>query len=138
MHPDIGVLNSGKCYVFLDGYGLDKEPFYGTEADCEAAIAKRGGVAEPIPVIGTCPAPSPAAVIAPVTISAKKRKLREYIVSFKASETMYAGTCVLGDAEERVQAYDRNDALKKGREIIREGVGRYGPKYKITARLADQ
>ena len=23
MHPDIGILNSGKCYVFLDGYGLE-------------------------------------------------------------------------------------------------------------------
>lgn len=23
MHPDIGVLHSGKCYVFLDGYGRE-------------------------------------------------------------------------------------------------------------------
>lgn len=131
MHPDIGLLNSGKCYVFLDGYGLDKEPFYGTEAECEAAIAKRGGVADPIPVEA-----APAVTATPAAPRPKKRTLREYIVSFKASQIMYAGTSVLGDSEERVMAYDRSDALKQGREIIRHGVGRYGPKYTITARLA--
>jgi hypothetical protein len=130
-HPDIGVLNSGKCYVFLDGYGMDKEPFYGTETECEAAIAKRDGVAEPIPV-ETAPAVTAASAV-PRT---KKRTAREYIVTFKTSQVMYAGTCVFGDLEERVFAYDRNDALKQGREIIREAVGRYGPKYSITARLA--
>lgn len=130
-HPDIGVLNSGKCYVFLNGHGLDKEPFYGTEAECEAAIAKRDGVADPIPVEA-----APAVTATPAKPRPKKRTLREYILSFKPSQVMYAGTCVMGDSEERVMAFDRNDALKQGREIIRDDVGRYGPKYTITARLA--
>lgn len=47
MNANIGKLNSGKCYVYLNGY--KDEPFYGTEEECEAAILKYG-VAEPIPV----------------------------------------------------------------------------------------
>lgn len=47
MNANIGKLNSGKCYVYLNGY--KDEPFYGTEEECEAAIVEHG-VADPIPV----------------------------------------------------------------------------------------
>lgn len=47
MNANIGKLNSGKCYVYLNGYR--DEPFYGTEEECEAAILEYG-VADPIPV----------------------------------------------------------------------------------------
>lgn len=132
MHPDIGVLNSGKCYVFLDGCGPYKEPFYGTQAECEAAIAKRDAVSLPT-AEDTIDTPA-----SPARIQAKSLKtvMREYIVVFQASEVMYAGSCVIGDSEERVWARDRNEALMMAREMVRENVGRYGPKYKITAKLA--
>jgi len=47
MNANIGKLNSGKCYVYLNGY--KDQPFYGTEQECEQAIIEYG-VADPIPV----------------------------------------------------------------------------------------
>lgn len=36
MHPSIGQLSNGKCYVYLNGY--NSEPFMGTLEEVEAAM----------------------------------------------------------------------------------------------------
>lgn len=156
MHPDIGVLNGGKCYVFLEGYGLHREPMFGTYEECLNAIDARGGVDDPIPtdglhgmadykaalaaskpaiveVVATAPTPAPA----PKARARKGRWLREYTVSIIVAEKLYAGTCVIDSYEITANAYDRNDALQQGREEWRENVGPYGPKATFRARLKD-
>lgn len=47
MNANIGKLNNGQCYVFLNGD--DQPAVYGTEQELEALIAKHG-VVNPIPV----------------------------------------------------------------------------------------
>lgn len=113
MHPAIGLLSSGKCYVYLDGCGPDKEPFFGTQAECELALKRRN---------------KPAA-------TKKKRSMREYLITFSVDQPVYAGAVRYIDSEETVFALDRNDALRKGREIIRDCGGKFGPKVTIRARL---
>ena len=151
LHPDIGELNSGKCYVFLEGHDSNREPMYGTYEECLNAIDARGGVEDPIPTDGSysmvdyqasLKAQKPASVAIsgtapkPAAAGKKTRVLRDYTVSITVSEKLYAGTCVLDSYEISVPAYDRNDALKQGREAWRENVGAYGPKAIIRARLA--
>lgn len=152
MHPDIGVLNGGKCYVFLEGFGLHREPMFGTYEECLNAIDARGGVDDPIPTDGShnmadykaalaaskpaivevvAPAPAPKA---PAT---KYRRLRDYTVSIEVAEKIYAGNCVIDSYEITASAYDRDDALRQGRESWRENVGAYGPKATFRARITD-
>jgi hypothetical protein len=113
MHPAIGLLSSGKCYVYLDGCGPDKEPFFGTQAQCEEALQRR----ERPPV------------------KKKKRSMREYLVTYIVDQPAYAGAARYVDSEEVMFALDRNDALRKGREVIRDCGGKFGPKIRIRARL---
>lgn len=150
MNANIGKLNSGKCYVYINGYKA--EPFWGTEAECEAAILAHG-VAEPIPVFCdgvdlttstkpavVAPAPAVTPEAAPVATKARptlKRQIRTYTLTIKPEFKTYSGTCVIDDHSFDVYAYDRNDAMRQGRESWRENVGPYGPKAKITARLAE-
>lgn len=150
MHPDIGLLNGGRCYVFLEGYGLHREPMYGTYEECLNAIDARGGVDDPIPTDGSHTMadykaalaaskmstaineePSPKAAIK--TMSAQ----REYILTFRTIDEEWRGVDGYRDGQESVFACDRNDAMRKGREIIRDTIGRYGPKIAISARLAN-
>lgn len=149
MHPDIGVLNSGKCYVFLEGYGLNREPMFGTYEECLNAIETRGGVDAPIPTDGihtmadykaalTAMKPEVAAAVVevPKAVCPKGRAIREYVLTFTAKEPAYCNGRMWDVSTENVFAYDRNDAMRKGREIIRESEGPYGRKVSITARLA--
>lgn len=165
MHPDIGVLNGGKCYVFLEGYGLNREPMSGTYEECLNAIEARGGVDDPIPTDGShTMADYRAALVAatkaePLAIAAlppkdpaskeadakgaspkgtatKKRAMREYLLTFRTIEEEWRGVDGYRDGQEKVFAYDRNEAMRKGRDIIRDTVGRFGPKTAINARLA--
>lgn len=149
MHPDIGLLNSGKCYVFLEGYGINREPMYGTYEECLNAIDSRGGVDDPIPTDGTrsmCdykaaleaskPKVSPVAGAAQMmAVDAKKRVIREYLLTFSTIDKDWRDIDGFGEGSESVFAYDRNDAMRQGREIIRDNVGSYGPKILIKARL---
>lgn len=155
MHPDIGQLNGGKCYVFLDGYGLHREPMYGTYEECLNAIDARGGVDDPIPtdnshsiadyknaletskpkaeIVPLALAPSPA----PKAQAKLPRPLRDYTVSIAVVEKIYSGNCVIDSYDILVSANDRDDAIRQGRESWRENVGAYGPKATFRARLTD-
>jgi hypothetical protein len=152
MHPDIGVLNGGKCYVFLEGFGLHREPMYGTYEECLNAIDARGGVDDPIPTDGIhkmtdykaaleASKPKVAEIGVPATApkapATKRRRLRDYTVSIKVAEKIYAGTCVIDSYEITASAYDREDAIRQGRESWRENVGAYGPKATFRAHLTD-
>lgn len=137
MNANIGVLNSGKCYVYLNGYNA--EPFWGTEAECEHAILTHG-VADPIPVfvdgvdMTTSTKPTLVATLkVEVPKTRNRNPMREYVMTFKAADGSE------DDTEGYVQnvfARDRNEAMCKGRDIVRENVGPYGPKIRISARLA--
>lgn len=152
MHPDVGLLNSGKCYVFLEGHGLHREPMYGTYEECLDAIEERGGVDDPIPTDGsisivdyraaleaTKPAsePTPAVFEAPQVTRHKQGAYREYTLTFTCHQEVYCNGRMAKEGTENVLARDRNEALRRGRDIIRENSGRHGPKFTITARLAD-
>lgn len=143
MHPDIGQLNSGKCYVFLEGHGLGQQPMYGTYEECFNALDARGGVADPIPTDGSYTMDDYRAALAankPKTLGVipapKKRVTREYLVFIEMSERLYAGTAVIDSYCITVFADDRNDAIKQGRENYRDNVGRHGPKATYRACLA--
>lgn len=148
MHPDIGVLNSGKCYVFLEGYGLHREPLYGTYEECLNAIEAKGGVDDPIPTDkcytmdnykAALEAMKPlAAVVVQVPQVARQNRgaLREYVLTFTAKEPAYCNGRMWDVSTENVFAYDRNQAQRMGRDIIRDSEGPYGRKVSIKARLA--
>ncbi|WP_219097560.1 hypothetical protein [Pseudomonas sp. UMAB-40] len=131
MNANIGKLNSGKCYVYLNGYKA--EPFWGTEAECEAAIFKHG-VADPIPVFcdGVDLTTSKTGV-AVQPVKKARRISREYVLTFKAADGSEDDT---SGHVENVFARDRNEVMRKGRDIVRENSGPYGPKVRISARLA--
>ena len=112
MSPEIGVLNSGKCYVFLNGYGLHAEPFYGTQEECEAAIAQRDSVK-----LKTVP---------------RRKVARAYILTFKMLDRVVGWS---EESTETVIASDRNEAMRRGRDIARENIGR-GVRVKISCGLA--
>lgn len=141
MNANIGKLNSGKCYVYLSGYGANAEPFYGTEAECEAAIVAHG-VADPIPVfcdgVDLTTSTKPAVVAAPIAAKVKPARLplREYTLKFVCLEECHSSEGRMTDGTENVFARDRNEAMGKGRDIVRDTVGPYGPKIRISARLA--
>jgi hypothetical protein len=138
MNANIGKLNSGKCYVYLSGYGVNAEPFYGTESECEAAILANG-VADPIPVfcdgVDLTTSTKPAVVAAQVAPKVKPARLplREYVMTFKAADGSEDDT---SGYVENVFARDRNEAMRKGRDIVRDNAGPYGPKIRINAKLA--
>jgi len=136
MNANIGKLNSGKCYVYLNGYRA--EPFWGTEAECESAIVAQG-VAEPIPVfvdgvdMTTSTTGVAAQAVAAEPIKKARRATREYVMTFKAADGSEDDT---SGHVENVFAKDRNEAMRKGRDIVRENSGPYGPKIRVSARLA--
>lgn len=139
MNANIGKLNSGKCYVYLSGYGANAEPFYGTEAECEAAIVAHG-VADPIPVfvdgVDMTTSTTGTATVSPVVAAPTnklRRPMREYVMTFKAADGSEDDT---SGHVEHVFAKDRNEAMRKGRDIVRTNVGPYGPKIRINAKLA--
>ena len=76
------------------------------------------------------------AVVEVVKPAARKRTVREYVLTFACIDRGWADVDGYRDGTEKVFAYDRNEAMRKGREINRDNCGPYGPKVKITARLA--
>lgn len=80
--------------------------------------------------VDTCgtvePEPAPAK-------KAKKLPMREYVLTMKAADG--SEDDMTGHVE-NVFARDRNEAMRKGRDIVRTNVGPYGEKIKISARLA--
>lgn len=153
MHPDIGFLNGGRCYVFLEGHGLHREPMYGTYAECLCAIEARGGVDDPIPTDGVVTmadymaalaamAPATPEPLLPVASASfkdsatkKSRTLREYVLTFTTTDQDWANVDGYRTSSETVFAFDRNDAMRQGRDILLQNVGRFGPKIKLSAQL---
>jgi len=66
----------------------------------------------------------------------KKRAVREYVLTFRTIDEEWRRVDGCRDGQEAVIAYDRNEAMLKGRDIIRDNVGRLDPKTAISARLA--
>lgn len=130
MHPSIGMLLSGKCYVYLAGAGAEQEPFFGTQHECERAIKMRDGSKS-------------ADGINPPSVrfrqaSGASDTLREYVLTFIYRQALFLESGIPCPGDSRVFAKDRNEALKLGREIIRETDGRFGPKVSISARMANR
>ncbi|MEB0222097.1 hypothetical protein [Pseudomonas sp. AB12(2023)] len=76
---------------------------------------------------------------AAVKVAAKKaRRVREYVLFIKCADKNSYEARNDGDGRYylNIFSYNRNDAMKKGRDIVRENVGPYGPKMKINVRLA--
>lgn len=140
MNANIGRLNSGKCYVFLNGYGVNAEAFYGSEEECEAAIINHG-VADPIPVfcngVDLTTSTKPA-VVAVATIKAPVKKARRLARTYTVTYTVVGECYPATDREcsEDLIAVDRNDVMRQAREIWHHAQGPWGLKCKITARLA--
>lgn len=75
----------------------------------------------------------------PVKVSAKKaRRAREYVLFIKCADQNSYEARNDGDGRYylNIFASNRDEAMKQGREIVRENVGPYGPKMKIQVRLA--
>lgn len=75
----------------------------------------------------------------PINVAVKKaRRVREYLLFITcADQTIYeARNDGDGRYERNIFAFNRNEAMKQGRDIVRENVGPYGPKMKIKVRLA--
>ena len=75
----------------------------------------------------------------PVKAAAKKvRRAREYVLFIKCADQKSYDARNDGDGRYylNIFAFNRNEAMKQGRDIVRENVGRYGPKMKIKVRLA--
>ncbi|RMN21103.1 hypothetical protein ALQ64_02831 [Pseudomonas cannabina] len=71
-------------------------------------------------------------------VAKKVRRAREYLLFITcADQTIYEAR---NDGDGRyysnIFACNRNEAMKQGRDIVRENVGPYGPKMKIKVRLA--
>ncbi|MNE75166.1 hypothetical protein D3C80_1712980 [compost metagenome] len=81
-------------------------------------------------------AAKPAAAAVPEAPRLKGQALREYVLTFTAKEPAYCNGRMSDVSTENVFACDRNDAMRQGRDIIRDCEGPYGRKISITARLA--
>lgn len=123
MNANVGKLNSGKCYVYLNGY--KDEPFYGTEAECEQAIIEYG-VADPIPVfcdgkdLTTSKTGTKNSIKQPVKAATKK-------VTHKPMQTFrYTLTSKEWYADQYgvIDAYNKTEARKLIAEAYRQDVPR--------------
>ena len=125
------------------------KPMYGTFEECLNAIYARGGVDNPIPTDGSytmadykaaLAASKPETVtivaLAPNGAATKKRAVSEYVLTFRTIDEEWRRVDGCRDGQEAVFAYDRNEAMRKGRDIIRDKVDRLGPKTAISACLA--
>lgn len=124
MNANIGKLNSGMCYVFLSGYGVNAEPFYGTEAECEAAILEHG-VADPIPVfcngVDLTTSKTGTKQAQPVKVSNPTKAVYKSVQTFRytlTSKDWY------GDQYGVIEAYNKTEARKLIAEAYRQDVPR--------------
>jgi|GEM_PF-3995765 len=77
--------------------------------------------------------------VEPVKVAVKKaRRVREYVLFIKCADQSIYEARNDGDGryDHNIFACNRNEAMKQGRDIVRENVGPYGPKMKINVRLA--
>lgn len=75
----------------------------------------------------------------PVKVTAKKaRRAREYVLFIKCADQNSYEARNDGDGRYylNIFAFNRDEAMKQGREIVLENVGSYGPKMKVNVRLA--
>lgn len=127
--PRIGMLIRNGVEVFYAYHeGYDRPPVEGSLHQVEITIGIRS--AQPITVTNDqCIASGPQ--------SKKSVLTRTYEVTIKPSVTLYSGSTTIGDSVELVDAHTRRDAVQIVRKRLRDVNGRYGPKYNVTARLAD-
>lgn len=122
MNANIGKLNSGKCYVYLNGY--KDEPFYGTETECETAILEHG-VADPIPVfcdgVDLTTSKTGTKQAQPVKVSKPSKPVYKSVQTFRytlTSKDWYA------DQYGVIEAYNKTEARKLIAEAYRQDVPR--------------
>lgn len=75
----------------------------------------------------------------PTKVVAKRmRHVREYVLYIKCADQSRYEARNDGDGRYHVNifAFNRDEAMKQGRDIVRENVGPYGPKMKVNVRLA--
>ena len=131
----VGVIESRGCVLKIKGdrYHMsrgDSAHSIDIDSSCERRLAAHWSG-----FVDNCGTPETAAAEA-VKPAAKKRVVREYVLTFACVDRDLANVAGFRDGTEKVFAHNRADALKQGREINRDNCGPYGPKVKITARLA--
>lgn len=127
--PRIGMLIRNGVEVFYAYHeDYDRPPVEGSLQQVESALGLR-------PVQPKSAIDDQRAAAGPhrkKTVSA-----RTYAVTIKPSVTLYSGSTTIGDSIELVDAHTRREAVTIVRKRLRDVNGRYGPKYNVTARLAD-
>lgn len=130
LDPRIGVLmrhGAPVFYAFHQGNGAD--PVEGTLKEVEASLG--------LPPRPPLQADAKVGPPAPVKPMAKLGQTRRYAVTVTPTVTLYCGSHTFGETVEHVDALNRRDAEQQVRKQLREENGRYGPKYNVVARLAD-
>lgn len=127
--PRIGMLIRNGVEVFY-GYheGYDRPPVEGSLQQVETALGIRSAQPE-ISIDDQWAVSDPHSI--------KSLSARTYAVTIKPSVTLYSGSTTIGDSVELVDAHTRREAVTIVRKRLRDVNGRYGPKYNVTARLAD-
>jgi len=129
-----GVIESRGCVLKIKGdrYHMSRgDSVHSIDIDCSC---ERRLAAHWSGFVDNCGTPEAVVEVAKPVV--KKRTPREYVLTFACVDRSLAYVPGLMDGTEKVIAYNRADALKQGREINRDNCGPYGPKIKITARLA--
>lgn len=132
-----GIVTARGCVLKIKGdrYHMsrgDSAHSIDIDSSCERRLAAHWSG-----FVDTCGSDDVVAVVelkpvAPVAKPAIKRPLREYVLTMKAADGSEDDT---DGHVETVFARDRNEAMRKGRDIVRENVGPHGQKIKISARL---
>lgn len=114
MDTRIGVLNSGKCYAFVNGY--DKPEVQGTLIEIEMALGLRCAVSK------VCQTPKPSN--------------RTYAVTVTPSIVTWAGLIRCGEYTVTVSAKTASEAVSKARRMRRDEEGRFAVSATYRASLA--
>lgn len=108
MDPRIGLLLSGRCYCFPEGYAAPE--FIGTRAECEVRLGVRA---------------------APRV----ERERREFVVTVTPTLVVHAGSWRGGSYEVVVYARTHAEAISSARRQRRDEEGRFGVPATFRARL---
>jgi hypothetical protein len=95
LDPRIGTLNSGKCYAYVNGYAA--EPVVGSLEEVELALGLRK----------------------PVAAAKPARTVRTFVVTVTPGVTSWN----VQEYEVRVNARDRNEAMRRARAEYNDSVG---------------
>ncbi|HGN3115184.1 TPA: hypothetical protein ACKRQV_001268 [Pseudomonas aeruginosa] len=127
--PRIGMLIRNGVEVFYAYHeGVNRPPVEGSLQQVETALDIRS--AQPEIAIDDQFAVSDPQCKKPLSA-------RTYAVTVKPSVTLYSGSVTIGESVEMVDAHTRREAVNIVRQRLRDVNGRFGPKYNVTARLAD-